>query len=377
MTRKVKLTVLITVALVFIAGLIFIILVGTNAKLDKQELVTYKDLRDFKSKKLDNAFKKIIDETDREVEINFDEKELNELVALVFREYEQKHSALKISGYQCRIDKDRIEVSFDSYLFKLLPVQYIFEIIPSIENNQLSFFVANAKIGKLSITAENVLKKLKTTEKNEYYVDLQKRSIVLNNKYPYQIIFKRVEVKEGKVGVQIALSINSVKDLVNVLGLVLPEDLEALIEKLPVDEIKDIAAETIKEIALSQISGISNYIKDEAVSSLTNYAKNNIKLDKLKDIFSKDKVDAIIKKAGEVVSANDKELGVKEAGDKKEADEVAAEDKANAGMGNETIGRDEPGVGGTLKQNIVDGVKKQLEMQDEDSKLGILKKLLD
>ncbi|WP_372998038.1 hypothetical protein [Lutispora sp.] len=343
--------VLLTISLLalLLAGvLIFIALLGGDDKLEKQEPQTYKTLEEMKSIKIDKAFKRVVDKKDREVEIEIDESDLDELTALLVKEYEKNENPLKIRGYKAEIVGDKIRISIDSYLYKLIPAQYILRIAPSIENNRVSLFVESIKIGRFDISPEAVLKNLKEVEKGLYFIDLEKRSIVLNNKYPDQIILKSVEVDEKRISIKAALSINTLKDLVNVLGVIIPEELEALVSKVPVDDIKGIAESLIREVALSQISELSVSLKEEIVRNLADYAKNNIKLDKLNGILQKEKVDSLIKKAGKAINGDGK----------------GQQDKMTA-------------LPDSIKKTLMDGVKKQLEKQDEDSKLNVLLKLFD
>lgn len=348
MRGKGALLTIVLLALFIAGGSIFITLLGGNERLEKQEPQTYKTLEEMKNIKMDKAFRRIVDKKGREIEIEIDESELNELTALLVKEYEKTENPLKIRGYKAEIVGDKIRISVDSYLYKLIPAQYLLRIVPSIENNKVSLFVESVKIGRFDISSEALLKNLKKVEKGSYFIDLEKRSIVLNNKYPDQIILKNVEVYEGRLSIKVALSINTLKDLVNVLGEIIPEELEALVSNVPVDDIKGIAESLIREVALSQISELSSSLKDEIVRNLADYAKNNIKLDKLNGILPKGKVDSLIKKAGETING--------------------------AGKGQQGKMTTLPD---SIKKTLTDGVKKQLEKQDEDSKLNVLLKLFD
>jgi hypothetical protein len=343
--------VLLTVVLLalMIAGVsIFIALLSGNEKLEKQEPQTYKTLEEMKNIEMDKAFRRVVDKKDREIEIEIDESGLNELTALLVMEYEKTENPMKIRGYKAELVGDKIRISIDSYLYKLIPAQYVLSIVPSIENNRVSLFVESVKIGRLDISSETVLKNLKKVEKSSYFIDLEKRSIVLNNKYPDQIILKNVEVNEERLSIKAALSINTLKDLINVLGVIIPEELETLVSKVPIDDIKGIAESLIREIALSQIRELSSSLKEEIVKNLADYAKSNIKLDKLNGILPKEKVNSLIKKAGEAINGDGK----------------GHQDKMNA-------------LPDSIKKTLVDGVSKQLEKQDEDSKLNVLLKLFD
>ncbi len=351
--KKAILGLLVALVILISVFLVVIVLLSTNERLDRQEPVNYKSIDEFKETKLEEAFERVIDRADRKVIVEFTEEELRELLALIIADYEKSSEAIGIRGYDLEVAGERIKVSIDSYLYKLLPVQYVVEIAPSIENNRISLFVEGLKVGKLNAPKSMLLKRIKAREKGDFFVDLQKQSITLINKYPEQITFKSVEVDEKTVKLDIALSINTLKDLINVLGTIMSDDLEALIEKIPIDEIKDAAMEQVKNIAIAQISSIGSSIKKEAIKSLTSYAQKNINSEKLKEVFTKENVSTIVEKAKEVIVGDSNGSG---SSDKAEGETTLVE---------------------TIKNTLVEEVKNQIEKQDEGSKLNMLKNLLD
>jgi len=232
MKKKRSIIPLFLLACIIIAGVFMVLMISTNEKLEKQEPMIYKSLDDFKNKKLTDAYKNMILKVDKKVQLEVDEQELSDLIAILVKEYEKQDDSIPINGYSAQIDSDRITIRLDSKLLEQLPVQYVLELLPSIEDNRLVLFVSKFKVGKLSIDPKIVLKQIKASDKDNYSVDLQKQSIVLKNKYSEQIILKDIQLGQGKVSMGIELSINNVKDLINVLGKVLPEDLKVLVDKV-------------------------------------------------------------------------------------------------------------------------------------------------
>ena len=145
---------------------------------------------------------------------------------------EKQADAIPINGYSVQINTDSITIKLDSKLFKRLPTQYVLEVIPAVKDNKLVLFVSKFKVGKLLIDPKTVLKQIKSSDKDNYSVDLQQQSIVIENKYPDQIILKDIQLGQSKVSMGIELAISNVKDLINVLGKVLPEDLKVLVDKV-------------------------------------------------------------------------------------------------------------------------------------------------
>ncbi|HEY5584353.1 MAG TPA: hypothetical protein VIK78_07670 [Ruminiclostridium sp.] len=215
---------------IILASMFLVIMISTNEKLEKQKPAIYTSLEDFKTKKVTEAYKNMLYNVDKKVQLEIDEQELNDLIAIAIQDYEKRANAVVINGYSSQIATDVMTIRLDSKLLNLVPTQYVLKIKPSIEDNKLRLFVSEFKVGKISINPQTILKQIKASDKGEYYVDLKQQSIVLENKYSQQIILNDITLKQGTVSMNIELSIKNVKDLINVLGKLLPEGLQGLVE---------------------------------------------------------------------------------------------------------------------------------------------------
>jgi len=212
--------------LIILAGIFSVIMICTNEKLEKREPSIYKSLDDFKTTKVTEAYKTMISKADKKVQLVIDEQELNDLTAIVIQDYEKNADAIDISGYSAQINTDSITIRLDSKLFELLSTQYVLKIKPSIVDKKLNMFVSEFKVGKFPLSPKTFLKQIQTSDKSNYYVDLEQQSIVIENKYPEQMIFNDIKLEQGKVSMEFALSIKNVKDLMKILGTLLPEGLK-------------------------------------------------------------------------------------------------------------------------------------------------------
>jgi len=221
---------LLLLACIILAGMFLVIMVSTNEKLEKQKPVIYISLEDFKTKKVTEAYKKMLSKVDNKVQLEIDEQELNDLIAIMIQDYEKKANAVAIDGYSSKIATDGVTIKLDSKLFKLVPIQYVAKIKPSIEGNKLRLFVSEFKVGKISLNPKTALEQIQPSANGEYTVDLQQQSIVLENRYSEQIILNDITLEEGKVSMGIVLSVKNVNDLLNILAKLLPEGLQGLIK---------------------------------------------------------------------------------------------------------------------------------------------------
>lgn len=208
------------VAAIILAGLY---LVSSNEKLVKQDSTKYKSIDDFKTKKITEVHKSMLSKADKKAQLVIDEQELSDLAAVVIKDYEKSADAVEISGYSAQIDSDGITIKLDSKILDLLPTQYVFKIKPSIVDNRINLVVSEFKVGKLPISPKLLLKQIQTSDKSNYYVDLQLKSIVLENKYPKQMIFNDIKFEKDKMSIELTLSVKSLKDLKNILGTVFPD----------------------------------------------------------------------------------------------------------------------------------------------------------
>lgn len=228
MKRKRPSILLLLLAFIILIGIFLVIMISTNERLEKSEPAIYASLEDFKTKKLTQAYKTMLTKVDRKVQLEIDEQELNDLVAIIIQDYE--NSTIAISGYSSQIAADCISIRLDSKLLNLIPTQFVIKIKPSVEENKIRLLVTEFKVGKLPISPRFILKQLTAPSKGGYHIDAQQQSVVLENKYQEQIILNDITLEQGTAIMNIELSIQNVKDLMNLFEKLLPEGLKGLIE---------------------------------------------------------------------------------------------------------------------------------------------------
>lgn len=205
--------------LIILAGLF---LISSNEKLEKPDPEIYKGLDDFKTKKTAQLYKSVLLSANKKASLEINEQELNDLIAIAIQNYEKSADAIEISGYSTKINKENIVIKLDSKLINLIPTQYALEIKPSIVDNRINFVVTGFKVGKLPIGSRVILKQLQTSDKIDYYVDIQQQSIVIENRYPKQMIFNDIKLEQGKLSMEITMSVKNLKDVMEIIGTVLP-----------------------------------------------------------------------------------------------------------------------------------------------------------
>ncbi len=223
--RRKRRPVLSFIILILLAAVITLVyLVSSNPRLEPTRAVAgYDSLEAFKTAKLGEAVKSAITGLNSNVDITVDQDELSGLTDLLVKELESSSGKMKFDGHSGRFVDGRIEIKLDSTLLKVLPVQYSFRLLPSVEDNKIKIHIESVKIGKLGIPAKTVLKLLDLSGNSSYYVNAESQNVYISNNNSEQFTFKDLQIKDEKLQLSVELSINNIKDLVKSLDLVLPE----------------------------------------------------------------------------------------------------------------------------------------------------------
>lgn len=275
MKNKFLFFLLISAAGLLATTIVFLILITGDGKSVIYEPSDFKSIEEFKTSKIKLEFEKMVVSTDREFEVSVDEEDLNHLLSLVFYETEYNDD-LNVTGYRVEIVDENIMLFFDSYFLKIIPVQYKFKIKPIIENNRLGFVVKESKLGIVNIPPKIALKRLMTNEFDEFYVDIQRQTIVLNNDSYKQILFSEMFVENDKLKIRVALYIESLDDLLKVLTLILDEDIRRIVEIISFDDISNISTEIIKDITMSKLNDLGYSLQGNILESIVDYIEEGI-----------------------------------------------------------------------------------------------------
>jgi hypothetical protein len=332
--------------LIIVSIIILLFVLTTEDKLSIIEPLEYSSMEDYKKQKLQGAFDDVVNNIQNTLVFTMDEYELNEILALEYKEFKDKGEEMAlIKGFKGEIIGNRIKITFNSNVMKIIPTQYIVELIPSIENNKLVFFVSSITMGKLKIPKSIFLKRIKTTENEEFYIDIEKSIIVINNKLPDQFALKSIEIKNNKIELQVGVFIQSIKDLLKVIGTVLPDDLSKFLEEISLDSIKNEDINSIKEMSIKQVNQVVNSIKFGIIKETVNKLISTENEQKLKDKLGTIAVDLLKITEDKVEEDSNKDTDVSESID-------------------------------NIKTIVVDIVKEKLDNEGIDKKLEILDELL-
>lgn len=228
MKKKRMVIPLVILAFLFLSGIFLVIMISTNGTLDKMEPTMYKSLDDFKTKKITEAVRNMVSNTDRKVQLEITEQELNELIALLVKDFEKNFDNIVINGYRAEIDAKSLILRLDSKLLEWLPTQFVVKIIPSIQNGAIYLKISEIKVGKLPVNPKIILKQIKASDKSNFSIDLDQQSIMLINKYAEQMMLKDVELEKGKAVLKVEIKIDSLNDLAGILNNVIPDGLKKL-----------------------------------------------------------------------------------------------------------------------------------------------------
>ncbi|MGI6537930.1 MAG: hypothetical protein ACOX22_06275 [Caldicoprobacterales bacterium] len=243
--RKYTRFALVIAALLFLTGVFFIILIAANESLPLEERADDISIEDIKNKIVYEAFRQVISSMKPEVAIVLSREEISQLVSYSLEEYMEDNPEIIIYAYKGEITGNSLVIRIDSKLFQVLPVQYVLEFMPVINNNCLGATLISANIGKLPISKDLVMKKMRINNKN-ILIDKETYSISFVNTLPEHIIFTGFELKDEAAYIQAYLSIKDINDLIKLVQTVLPEDIKELLTELITDKIGDFIDNILK-----------------------------------------------------------------------------------------------------------------------------------
>lgn len=312
------------------------------------EPVKYNSMEEYKESKLQESFSDVLDNYQKALTVTMDEAELNEILALQYKEMKEKGTDIpEITGFKGEINEGKIKIYMDSMLMGIIPTQYAVELVPGIENNKIILFLSKARAGQIPLSKKLVLNIIRRSDNQEFTVDVDKANLVLNNNLPKQFAFKSIIVRDKRIDLEVGVFIQSIDDLLEVIGTILPKGLKDIIDMIPVESLTKEGAELLKNITLKQVDNLVNSIKTGVINDSIKNITSAENIEKVKEKLKDTTIDSIKSAAEKAAKSLEKNIGSTSVGES------------------------------GLKEKIVDAVKDKLSSESIDKKIDILKGVLN
>lgn len=231
--------------------------------IDDSELVGFPldssaSIEAFKTEKVMEALDRI-NEDSEEITIDLSEEDLNMLAHLYLKD---QLAVLKdtyyLSDFVINTNKDSLDLAIKIRYADLVPTIIRVTLLPVIEEGEIAFEVSSAKIGKLPLPTNKILEVLSNAESDQFRFDEQEGLILINTELPKQLILQSIKINNEKLTLGLQLKINSIMDIVELIALALPEELEVKLRSI-IDETPDFILHYLEN---ADVSSINNVFKD-------------------------------------------------------------------------------------------------------------------
>lgn len=257
--KQIKNILLYFVVIIVVFSVTFLWLLIDDSELGSFPLDSSVSIETFKAEKIMEALDRI-NEDSEEITIDLSEEDLNMLAHLYLKD---QLAVLKdtyyLSDFVINTNENSLDLGIKIRYADLVPTIIRVTLLPVIKEGEIAFEVSSAKIGKLPLSTNRIFEVLSKAESDQLQIDEQEGLILIKAELPKQLILQSIKSDDDKLTLGLQLEINTVMDIVELISLALPEELEVKLRSI-ISETPDFILQYLENADASLIKNVFKYL---------------------------------------------------------------------------------------------------------------------